>query len=70
MTDIVDLGNGWVQYYCQFCGRGPTTAMKESWAGRLRSCVECLRRASASETLKRLSPINDPLITEALKEIE
>jgi hypothetical protein len=31
-------------------------------------CPECRKRASAKETLKRLKPINDPVITEALKD--
>jgi hypothetical protein len=69
-ANVADLGSGYVQYNCQFCGRGPVSARKDSIAGRLRACTVCLRKASASETLKRLKPVNDPAVTAMLKFVE
>jgi hypothetical protein len=66
-NEIIDLGNGWIQFNCQFCKRGPLSAKKESIAGRLRMCEICLRKSTVEETLKRLKPINDPAVTEMLK---
>lgn len=70
VDDFVDLGNGWLQYNCRICKQGPFSALKDSLCGKLLICTNCSRKASISETLKRISVIDDPIITEALKEID
>jgi len=56
------------EHNCRRCHK-PASKNEDGWAGKMGLCAECLIRASASETLKRLKPINDPLITEALKDL-
>jgi len=47
---VTDLGNGWIQYYCQFCkDELPTSAHKNSLCGRYLMCSTCARKRKLSE---------------------
>jgi len=56
-----------IEFYCQSCHSRVSAAI-DSLEVRMKRCSSCLRKASASETLKRLKPINDPAISQMLRD--
>lgn len=56
-----------IEYQCQFCHL-PTSAPVGSTQARVKACDKCWDRASAAKTLARMTPINDPEISQMLRD--
>lgn len=56
-----------IEYRCQFC-HNQASAPIDSIQARVKACATCWDNARADKTLARLTPINDPEISQMLRD--